>query len=77
MKILSKHKHEEQRALSTCDDKARVLSVPKPNELDTVNVRVVAVQCCVTYPSVPVMIKELRESMPDHVVRTSAMTLTS
>jgi hypothetical protein len=45
-----------------------VLSVPEHDELDTVN-RVMAVQYCVTYPSVPVMIKELRESMPDHVAR--------
>jgi hypothetical protein len=67
MKHLIKCKLEEP--LVPVDNKGTVLSVPKHDKLDTVNGRVTAVQYCVTYPSVPAMIKELREIMRDHVAR--------
>jgi len=49
MNILSKSK--PRGPLSTSDDKGSVLSVPKRDELDTVNDRVMAVRYCVNYPS--------------------------
>ena len=49
MNILSKHKHKEP--LVTVMIKGSVLSVlPEHDELDTVNDRVMAVQCGVTKP---------------------------